>query len=284
MEQKKRIGLIQIDGTMPNLALMKLAKFHKDKGDDVVFIDLSSLRIDSWYGSKIFMGGSGYDLKPKLPDDIEVLSPDYEKFELDYSIGFTSRGCIRDCGFCIVQEKEGPMCEVDFRAALKHNKFIIMDNNFLASPEWKKKLKFFIANKIKVCFNQGLDIRMIDEDRARLLSQTLYFDKNFNKRRLYFAFDTPGIEPVFRKNLEILLKHIPAHRIMIYMLVGYNTTWVQDMHRFEVINSYGCDPYVMIYNKLKLKTKTDKRLKHFARWVNRRLYRTVKFSDYDPSK
>ena len=52
-----KIGLIQIDGKMPNLALMKLASWHRKKGDDVVFIDLSTLNIDSWYGSKIFMGG-----------------------------------------------------------------------------------------------------------------------------------------------------------------------------------------------------------------------------------
>ena len=78
--KKQKIGLIQIDGKMPNLALMKLAKWHRDKGDDVRIIDLSSLGINKWYGSKIFMGGSGYDIKQTLPKDIEAQVPDYELF------------------------------------------------------------------------------------------------------------------------------------------------------------------------------------------------------------
>jgi len=41
-----RIGLIQIDGKLPNLALMKLAAWHKKQGDDVRIIDLSSLGVD----------------------------------------------------------------------------------------------------------------------------------------------------------------------------------------------------------------------------------------------
>jgi len=68
----KRVGLIQIDGKMPNLALMKLASWHRSKGDDVIFVDLSTLNIESWYGSKIFMGGSGYNIKEKLPKEIEA--------------------------------------------------------------------------------------------------------------------------------------------------------------------------------------------------------------------
>ena len=273
---KKRIGLIQIDGKMPNLALMKLSQFHKEQGDEVVFIDLSSLGVDSWYGSKIFMGGSGYALKPKLPEDIEILTPDYEQFNLDHSIGFTSRGCVRDCGFCIVKEKEGGICEVDYKSALKHTKFIVMDNNFLASHGWKPKLEFFIANKIKVNFNQGLDIRLITDESAHLLSQVLCYDKNFKKRRLYFAFDHPSLEPIFKHNLELLLKYMKPYLIMVYMLVGFNTSFEEDMHRFELINSYKCDPYVMIYNN----SKKDKNIRNFARWVNKRMYRHLEFKDY----
>lgn len=110
---KQKIGLIQIDGTMPNLALMKLSAFYKQKGFDVIFIDLSTLGIKNWIASKIFVGGSGYDLKADLPKEIEEITPDYEGFKLDHSIGFTSRGCFRNCDFCIVQEKEGAIKEVN---------------------------------------------------------------------------------------------------------------------------------------------------------------------------
>lgn len=275
-----KIGLIQIDGKMPNLALMKLASWHRKKGDDVRIIDLSTLGIDEWYGSKIFMGGSGYDVKQKLPKDIEAQVPDYDLFNIDYSIGFTSRGCIRDCGFCIVKEKEGSMLECDFSKDIKHSKYIVMDNNFLASPMWKEKLKFFIDNKIKVCFTQGLDIRLITEENAELLSKVKYYNRNFTQRRLYFAFDDPSMENIFRKKLRILLKYVKPYRVMVYILVGFNTEFSQDMFRFNLVRDFGCDPFIMVFNN----RKDIPILRHFSRWVNKRIYKKCEFKDYEPIK
>ena len=107
-----KIGLIQTDGKIPNLALMKLAKHYEELGHETFFVDISNIKADFWFGSRIFMGGSGYEIKEKLPSDIEEITPDYDKFNLDHSIGFTSRGCIRNCDFCIVREKEGLINEV----------------------------------------------------------------------------------------------------------------------------------------------------------------------------
>ncbi len=85
-----KIGLIQIDGKMPNLALMKLSKWHRDKGDDVRIIDISSLGIDKWYGSKIFMGGSGYDIKQQLPSDLQLSKRDSKEIDFKLTHYFTS--------------------------------------------------------------------------------------------------------------------------------------------------------------------------------------------------
>ena len=116
-----KVLLLQLDGEMNNLALLKLSKYHRDNGDDVEFLDLSGFDADIIYGSKIFIGSSGYDINAKLPDDIEILTPDYEKFNMDHSIGFTSRGCIRNCDFCIVREKEGKLKDVNVDW-IKHQK------------------------------------------------------------------------------------------------------------------------------------------------------------------
>ena len=167
-----KVGLIQVDGKLPNIALMKLSKFHKDRGDEVTLVDLSTIEVDKWYGSKIFMGGTGYQIDSKLPKEIDELEPDYTLYNKDYSIGFTSRGCIRNCGFCIVREKEGSFHDADM-SFIKHTKVILLDNNFLASPKCKEKLKHFIDNNIKVSFNQGLDIRLITDEIASLLSKVL---------------------------------------------------------------------------------------------------------------
>jgi len=275
-----KVGLIQFDGKWRNIALLKLSAWHKKRGDEVIWIDLSGFEdIDRWYGSSIFMGGSGYDLEAKLPDDIEHMCPDYEQFKQDYSIGFTSRGCIRNCKFCIVRAKEGTMKEwTNFSEFLRHTKVIVLDNNFLASPKWKEKLQFLIRNKIKVCFSQGLDIRLINNENAQLLSKVDYRDNKFKNKRLYFAFDDPKLEKVVVRNVRLLQNYgIKPQHLLFYVLTGFNTTFAEDYHRFSVLQDLGCLPFIMIYNR-----KKDRKLRNFARWVNQRYYKLVSWNDYDP--
>lgn len=275
-----KVGLIQLDGKMPNLALMKLASFHKKKGDDVTIIDLSNFKFDRTYASKVFVGGSGYDLKAELPPEIELQVPDYDLFKTDYSIGFTSRGCIRDCGFCIVREKEGYIRETPFDW-IQHHNVLLLDNNFLASPKWKQKLEYFIRRKLKVCFTQGLDIRLVNDENAELLSKVKYYDSHFRKRRLFFAFDDPKLETIVIEGVETLRKHsIKPHHLLFYVLVGYDTNFQQDYHRFEVLDKLGCLPFIMIYNNRKDKPI----LRHFARWVNKRYYKVCSWKDYKRKK
>jgi len=271
-----RVGLIQVDGKMPNLALLKLAQWHKNRGDDITILDISDFKFDRIYGSKIFMGGSGYDVKAKLPPEIEEVEPDWESFGLDYEIKFSTRGCPRNCDFCIVKEKEGDIREVGL-GAIKHSKVILMDNNFLALPSWKEKLQYFINNDIKVNFNQGLDIRLIDDEKAEMLSRVKYYDRKFKRRQIYFAFDDPKLEPIVREKLKILLKYIqPPQRIMVYILCGYNTTLEEDMHRYKVLwEEFGVLPYVQIYNNRK-----GRILHLFAKWVNKRIHKKYSWESW----
>src|SRR3990167_4197549 len=120
----KTIGLIQIDGTLPNLALMKLSAWHKKQGDKVILMKDKEpsnrlIEFDKVYISCIFeenkeialrvakqfknaeIGGIGVNAD-RLPEEIEHLMPDYDTFDCDYSLGFTTRGCIRNCYFCKV--------------------------------------------------------------------------------------------------------------------------------------------------------------------------------------
>lgn len=264
---------------MPNVALMKLARWHRKRGDDVTVLDISNLTFDRIYASKVFIGGTGYDLKSELPKEIELQVPDYELFKTDYSIGFTSRGCIRDCGFCIVKEKEGMIREAPFDW-ISHHKVVLLDNNFLASPLWKEKLEYFIRQKLKVSFNQGLDIRLINKENASLLAQVKYYDLHFKKRRLYFAFDDPALEATVKKNVAILKEAgILSRHLMFYVLVGYNTTFEQDMRRFHVLDKLGTLPFIMLYNNTRKKL-----LRKFARWVNKRYYKVCTFNEFDNTK
>jgi len=278
-----KIGLIQIDGKLPNLALMKLAKHYEGLGHETFFVDLSNIKADFWFGSKIFMGGSGYEIKSKLPEGIEEITPDYDKFNLDHSIGFTSRGCIRNCEFCIVREKEGLISEVGMDWITK-SKVLLLDNNFVASPNWKEKMQHFIDNKIKVCFNQGLDLRLINNEKAEMLSKVDYRDDQFKTKRLYFAWDNIKDEKIILEKLNLLIsKGIKPIHIMVYVLIGFNSTFEEDMYRTQKLIDLGVKPFIMQYNR-NSKKKRDPKLIDLARWINKRYYNFVKWEDYKGRK
>src|SRR5438034_7517339 len=139
--------LVDVDSKIPNLALMKVSQFLKSKGEAVTFRRLEtkdgntngSLQYDEEYDTvwiscvftwnrwavrlvekvirakRFEKGGSGYDLKVKLPDEIEFLNPDYSLYGDDRAIGFVLRGCIRKCDFCLINQKEGKITENVFR-------------------------------------------------------------------------------------------------------------------------------------------------------------------------
>lgn len=114
-----KIGIVDVDGhNWPNLALMKISSWHKGAGDTVEWAG-SLEHYDKVYMAKVFTftnddlqayqtekfikGGTGYDLASKLPEDIERCYPDYELYGIkDTAYGYLTRGCPRQCPFCIV--------------------------------------------------------------------------------------------------------------------------------------------------------------------------------------
>jgi len=295
-----RILLIQVDGKMPNLPLMKISAWHKKQGDEVFLQNVTNpekvyiscifslnkskaLGIAKMFNCEVVLGGYGVN-DVQLRYEIEHICPDYVLYGIRYSIGFTSRGCIRNCPWCIVPKKEGNIkdhASISEFYVQQWKKLILWDNNFLASPRWYENLKEIIARKIKVSFNQGLDIRLIDQENARLLTKVHYYDHKFKRPRLYFSFDTPEIESELVNGVEILTKAgVAPHHLMCYELVGFNTTFQDDYHRFEVLTKHGIKPFIMIYNNRKDKPV----LRHFARWVNKRYYKVCEFENYKPAK
>ena len=279
---------------LPNLALMKLSAYHKARGDAVGF---NVADPDLIYASCIFpksrrtilsqlsfypnvekvVGGYGFN-DSKLPDEIEHVCPDYSLYGINYSMGFTSRGCIRSCPWCIVPHKEGSMRDhAPLEEFLRHDRLILLDNNFLASPKWRENLQAIIDRRIRVNFNQGLDIRLVDSEVARLLSTVRYYDHKFKHRRLHFAFDLPRLESDVIRGVTLLGRSgVPPQHLMFYVLVGYDTNFDEDRHRVETLFKLGVLPYVMRYNY----HRDNPQLNAFARWVNRRYYKLCEWKNY----
>ena len=103
-----------------------------------------------------------------------------------------------------------------------------------------------------------------------------YYDLNFNQRRLYFAWDDLNYEHFVTTGIDILIRAgIRPDHLMFYVLCGFNTTFEQDYYRFKVLSDLGCKPFIMLYNNCK-----DKKLRDFARWVNKRYYMVFPFEEY----
>ncbi len=292
----------------PNLALMKLSAFLKEvHGDLDLNIDLIKgipstaplYAYDKTYVSVIFfqnkervqkyinqfpeghleVGGSGWDLQNKLPEPIEHIMPDYSLYDIDFSMGYTSRGCIRNCGFCVVPEKEGHIHDhapLDEFVNANHDKVMLLDNNFQASPKWRNNLQYLIDYDYKVNFNQGLDIRLLTKDFVEYLAQVNYQNWKFTRKSINFAFDDLSYERQLRNGFRLLEHYgINLKVLSIYMLTGYNTTREEDRKRLDILKEYKVLPYVMRYNRT-----GDQWQKHFARYVNRRYFQFIEWDKY----
>lgn len=261
----------------PNLALMKLSAWHKKQGHEVTLngpkADLNyvscvftkrkaeATRLVEYFGDKVKFGGSGFgDYSVNLSNEIELITPDYTLYpDFEFSIGFTSRGCIRRCPFCIVPDKEGKIREhsklSDF---VRHKKVVLIDNNFLASPAWEDKLIEMIDRDLAVDFNQGLDIRLMNERMAELLAK-------LKPEKIRFAFDDIKVEKKIVKGIKLLKSagyDISFHNVMSYVLVGYNSTIEEDIYRCELLHGLGVLSYVMVYEG------SPKILHQLKKWSN----------------
>jgi hypothetical protein len=282
---KMRVRLTQIDGKLPNLALMKLAHYHHERGDAVHFTkhivrDMLEPDYDCVYGSAIFsfsgfrvaqflnefpdaIVGGTYDVTDNRTIEQLVGADDYEYYDysiyphFDGSIGFTQRGCRLKCGFCVVPKKEGRPRSVNTIASIwrgepwpKH--LHLLDNDFFGQQrdQWEARIAEIKEGGFKVCLNQGINIRMIDIAAARALASITLRDDQFKTRRLYTAWDSIGDEQRFFSGVDTLESAgIPPTCLLVYMLIGYDKreTWERVMYRFKKMAARGIRPYPMIY-------------------------------------
>ena len=302
------IGLIDADGkNFPNLALMKLAAFHKAQGDNVEWYTPFT-HYNKVYMSKVFSftpdfdecvnadevvrGGTGYALggaggedyrrsqdKP-LPEEIEHIYPDYSIYNIsNTAYGFLSRGCPRGCDFCIVAKKEGrcsrKVADLDeFWRGQKN--IVICDPNILACPEWRDLFHQLINSQAWVDFNQGLDIRLMTEEKAAKLS-------HIKIKKIHFAWDRYEdkdiVLPKLRLYANMATKRPHSHNAIVYVLVNHGSTIEQDLERIYTLRDMGYWAYVMVYDKI----RADRIYSDLARWCNNRFIfaSCPRFEDYN---
>ncbi|MFX0132099.1 MAG: radical SAM protein [Candidatus Hodarchaeota archaeon] len=280
-----KIGLYDVDSRIPNLALMKLSAWHKEQGDIVEFYSpLFHHTYDKIYASKIFTfttngylrksmicGGSGFNLISELPYDIEHIYPDYELYDCKYAIGFITRGCIRNCPFCIVPKKEGMIKKnADLDEFCRNQEYVkLLDNNFLAYKNHIKELQILKESGKRIDFNQGLDIRLITKENAKLIREI----KRWKSLEYRFSFDNLNLERIIRKKTTIL-RSVGINRAMFFMLIGFDSTVKEDIKRVEILKELGHIIYPMPYDK------SDRYQQVFRRWTKSFSYLSYSFKDF----
>lgn len=296
-----KIGLLAVDGhNFPNLALMKIAAFHKKKGDTVEWVNYFE-KYDKVYLSKVFTftpdistiiqaddierGGTGYDISKKLPEEIDNEQPDYSIYPLSKwfdgktAYGFLTRGCIRKCPWCIVPQKEGTIKPYrDIEDILQGKKAaVLMDNNILASDCCQEQLEKIAKIGCKIDFNQGLDARIIiaNPDIPKLLSKI----KWLNPIRL--ACDSPTMMPIIEKAAELLRKSgCKPYRLFSYVLL----TDLQDsLDRINFLKGLDITPFAQPYRDFTPKQIIPQWQKDMAHWVNKKsVFKSCDFKDFSP--
>lgn len=296
-----KVGLIAVDSYYPNLALMKISQYHKNKGDTVEWVS-PMFEYDRVYMSKVFTftddyyplinteevfkGGTGYDIHSNLPKEIEHVIPDYSLYsQIDNktAYGFLTRGCPNKCKWCIVPKKEGkitPYMDIEEIAVNGRKNIILMDNNVLASDYGLQQIEKIISMGVRVDFNQGLDARLVTEDIAKLLAKVKWL------KHIRFGCDTPGQIAECDRAATLLDKYGYKKEYFFYCILSNDFKECFERVNYWKKKGKRYIPYCQPYRDLDKKEQIIPQWqKDMARWANRReLYKSMDFKDYTPRK
>lgn len=292
------ILLLQLDGKLPNLALMRLAAHHRRYGHGVELRKAGNAAAleprfndppwDRVYASAIFertrglahrvnhvypgistIGGTGVDMVTTLEGLGIHDGPDYRDYpDFRASMGYTQRGCRLKCGFCVVPKKEGAVRPAATIAEIwrgdPHPRWVLLlDNDFFGNPQWQARIGELADGRFRVSFNQGINARMLTDETAAAIASVDYRDDSMQRKRLYTAWDNKKDERRLFAGLEALVhRGVKPDHIMVYMLIGYwpGETFEDIDHRRRQLRAFGARPYPMPFRR-------TPELVGFQRWV-----------------
>lgn len=292
-----QVQLLQLDGKLPNIALMRVAAHHRELGDEVTLRRAPTVRSvhpdlyerpDRVYASLLFertrpvaeallgarpdaiVGGTGWAVAGRLEDHgISTLEQDYSLYpRFRQSLGFSQRGCRLRCPFCVVPQKEGamrgeqPIARI-WRGDPWPKEILLLDNDFFGQPDWRARIEEIREGGYKVSFTQGINARFLDAETATAIASIKFRDDAMTRSQIYTAWDNRKDERRLFRGLQHLVDAgVRPYQIMVYMLIGY---WPGETHedreeRRIKLREFGAVPYPMPYHR-------TPELVAYQRWV-----------------
>lgn len=289
----------------PNLALMKIAGFYRDNGHEIRLIT-SYEQINDYdviYMSKVFtftqvpeevlkmknihIGGTGFfeDGGTSLPDEIEHHMPYYDLYKeyieteiakgkkrqrfsdyLDYSIGFTTRGCFRKCAFCVNKKYDHVFRHSPVEEFFDKSRpyIYLWDDNILAFPKWRDIITELVRTGRQFQFRQGIDLRLMTDEKSKVLNKVHY------QGDFIFAFDHVEDKSVISEKVQ-LWRRYSSRVCKMYVLSGFDSQDEKDIEsvfeRISILMKYGSLPYIMRYEDYK-NSRFRGMYVELARWCN----------------
>lgn len=275
---------------------MKISAWHKNRGHSVELLtDYTRVEMfDTVYVSKVFTdtavpkhvlqlsnvvyGGTGfyYDKAEPLRYEVEHCMPDYHlydewvyyqlgsggkkldfKYYTDYSIGFLTRGCFRQCEFCVNKNYKRVLAHspIDEFFDQTRSKTCLLDDNFFGYPKWNELMCMLQDTGRKFQFKQGLDERLLTDEKCKML-----FGSNYDGDYI-FAFDNIDDRNLIEEKARLIRRYLKneGQNVKFYVLCGFDRTnnydmnfWKDDIEglfeRVFILSKYNFKPYIMRFN------------------------------------
>lgn len=232
--------------------------------------DYSKVPFDPASVPNVVYGGTGFFFdafcdggEHMLPYDVEHTMPDYHLYDafvekhiasgekrsrwkdyLDYSMGFTTRGCFRHCKFCVNQHSDGVKFHAHVREFLDQTrKYIhLWDDNILGYPKWREVFEELAETGKAFRYRQGMDVRLLTDEKAKVLANAKYH-KDYT-----FAFDHPEEHEIIIRGLKTWHRW-STKTPQFYVLCGFDNQDERDIEatffRIGILIEYRGLPYIM---------------------------------------
>lgn len=271
---KQSIGILDAEllfskTRQPNLSCLKLSGYYKQQGATVTLLEKPAdvLHCKTVFLAKVFpetvvpkellslphlrYGGSGFPASddprylPALPDAIEHTMPDYHLYDtyIGHQIAQGARiNAFKDYYDASIgrMTKDGA-----FHAHVKEfldpsrKRIYLLDDNVFAYKGWQDVFSELAETKKAFQFRQGLDIRLLTDEKAAVLAKARYYGS------YTFSFDRLEDRQAVADGLDLLRRYTNACARVFVPVGRPGQDVLATFQRIQLLMEYRALPFIL---------------------------------------